>query len=187
VIDSAASAARTPSDEVARRDGARLFEELYEELRHLAAGYMRHQSSAHTLQTTALIGEAYLKLAQTDDSKWIDRGHFMGVAARAMRSVLVDHARTKGRDKRHGGRKRISLDGLVSSLEERSASIVDLDDALNELEQSGAQGARCVRVVELRFFSGLEMTEIADILDLELRTAHRDWAFARAWLGKRLR
>jgi RNA polymerase sigma factor (TIGR02999 family) len=179
------SDARAP-DSPSTPDALRLFEELYEELRRLASSYMRGQSRAHTLQTTALVGEAYLKLAKGQKGRWSSRGHFMAMAARAMRSVLVDHARAKRTDKRRPAGTRIRLDGLVTSIEERSASILDLDQALNTLESMGEAPARAARVVELRFLCGLSMAEIAESLDVPLRTIERDWKFARAWLRTRL-
>ena len=181
------SSPRPASEEVPPTEGTILFEELYDELRRLASGYMRNQSSAHTLQTTALIGEAYLKIAQTDTESFSSRGHFMATAARAMRSVLVDHARAKTTSKRKAGGPRISLDQIVSSLELRSVSLLDLDDALNQLEHLGDMGSRAVRIVEMRFFSGLTMTDIADALELKLRRVERDWKFARAYLSNKLR
>lgn len=184
---SAESAARPSSEDLPSPEGSLLFEELYAELRRLASGYMRSQSSAHTLQTTALIGEAYLRIAQTDTESFSSRGHFMATAARAMRSVLVDHARAKTTSKRHSEGPRISLDAIVSSLEERSAHILDLDHALNELERLGDMGSRAVRIVELRFFSGLSMPDIADSLEMKLRRVERDWEFARAYLSNKLR
>jgi RNA polymerase sigma factor (TIGR02999 family) len=181
------SPARPSSEELPAPDGMILFEELYAELRRLAAGYMRSQSSTHTLQTTALIGEAYLKIAQADTEGYSSRAHFMATAARAMRSVLVDHARAKSSSKRHADGPRIHLDGIVLSLEERSAHILDLDNAMNQLERLGDVGSRGVRIVELRFFSGLSMPEIADALEMKLRRVERDWEFARAYLSNKLR
>ena len=181
------SSAELPAEDESSPEGTLLFEELYDELRRLASGYMRSQSSAHTLQTTALIGEAYLKIAQTDTESYSSRGHFMATAARAMRSVLVDHARAKTSSKRNSGGPRISLDEIVTSLEQRSASILDLDNALNELERLGDMGSRAVRIVELRFLSGLSMPDIAEALEMKLRRVERDWNFARAYLSNKLR
>lgn len=183
----AESPSRPPSEDLSSPEGTLLFEELYDELRRLASGYMKSQSSTHTLQTTALIGEAYLKIAQTHTESYSSRGHFMAIAARAMRSVLVDHARAKTSSKRSAGGPRISLDHIVMSLEERSAGILDLDNALNELERLGDMGSRAVRIVELRFLSGLSMPEIADALEMKLRRVERDWEFARAYLSNKLR
>ena len=176
----------TSSDMDAETDAARLFEELYVELRRLAAGCMRGQSASHTLQTTALIGEAYLRLAREQGGRWRTKGHFMAVAARAMRSVLVDHARTKKASKRSADGVRIHLEGLMTSIESRSAGILDLDQALTKLEAMGASGERAVHVVELRFLCGLTMPEIADALGAGENTVRRDWDFARAWLAHRL-
>lgn len=183
----------TPGTDSARPDTSsgddpdRLFRELYVELRRLASGYMRDHSPAHTLQTTALVGEVYLRLAHEQGSPWNSRRHFMGVAARAMRSVLVDHARERTADKRRLPGRRVRLDGLLSTYERRSTDILDLDAALTALESLGGKAERAVRVVELRFFSGLSYAEIADVLDTPLRTVERDWEFARAWLAMRLK
>ena len=183
----AESSAKPSSEELPSPERTWLFEELYEELRRLASGYMKSQSSAHTLQTTALIGEAYLKIARTDTESYSSRGNFMATAARAMRSVLVDHARARITLKRPGDRPRVELDDVVLSLEARSAGILDLDAALTELERLGGVGSRGARIVELRFFCGLSMSDIADALDVNLRRAERDWEFARAYLGNKLR
>jgi RNA polymerase sigma factor (TIGR02999 family) len=148
---------------------------------------MRDEAKDHTLQTTALVGEAYVRLSSLHGRKWHSRRQFMGVAARAMRRVLVDHARARRAAKRHPEGFRVALDGLVTSIEQRSAGILELDEALTALEATGSSAARAVRVVELRFLCGLTMPEIANALDTSQRTVVRDWEFARAWLACRLR
>lgn len=178
---------RTDECSAASVEAGHLFEELYEELHRVARGCMSTQARGHTLQTTALVSEAFLRLARSDPERWSSEDHFMAVAARAMRSVLVDHARKRHALKRHMPGLRLSLDGLADSLALRSASILDLDAALSELEDMGETSARAVRVVELRFFCGLNLPEIAKALSSSLRAVERDWNFARAWLGARLR
>lgn len=178
---------RSSSDSEPEGEAARLFEELYLELRRMAGTYMAAQHASHTLQTTALVGEAYLRLARRSGSPWRSRGHFMAVAARAMRSVLVDHARRKHADKREREGYRVELEGLVTSIELRSASILDFDAALDEFAKLGASAERAVQVVELRFLCGLTLPEIAEALEVTHRTVERDWAFARAWLASNLR
>jgi RNA polymerase sigma-70 factor (ECF subfamily) len=152
---------------------------LYEELHAIAQRLMRGQSPGHTLQTTALVNEALLKIFKDDPSSWETRAHFLGFAAHAMRSVLVDHARSKGRIKRSPLGQRVPLDELVASYEERSIDLVALDEAL---EQMAALDPRMVRLVELRFFGGRTMAETAEILGVPMRTAEREWRTARAWL-----
>lgn len=180
-------APRTPSDASSEKDSARLFEELYLKLRELAATFMRGQRDTHTLQTTALVNEAYVRLSAEDATRWKSKGHFMAVAARAMRHTLVDHARAKMAEKRKAPGMRIHLDGLVTSIEQRSADILDLDEQLSALEKMGEDNARAVHVVELRFLCGLTMPEIAEALGVGVRTVERDWRFARHWLAKRLK
>jgi len=178
---------RTDECRAASTEAGHLFEELYEELHRIARGCMSTQSQGHTLQTTALVSEAFLRLAQSDPERWSSQEHFMALAARAMRSVLVDHARRRHALKRHLPGVRLSLDGLAENLALRSASILDLDAALSELEDLGETSARAVRVVELRFFCGLKLPQIATAVGSSLRAVERDWHFARAWLSARLR
>lgn len=185
--DSAISGTALPNPDTDSADADKLFRELYVELRRMASGYMRGHSPAHTLQTTALIGEVYLKLARAQDSKWSSRPHFMSIASKAMRCVLVDHARRRLADKRRAPGRRIHLDGLLNTFERRSADILDLDEALTSLEALGGTAERAVRVVELRFLSGLTWPEIAAALETPQRTVERDWEFARAWLATRLK
>ena len=152
---------------------------VYDELRRLAGAAMEGRG-AQTLQPTALVHEAYLKLID-QESPWEGRSHFLGVAAKAMRSILVDHARARSAAKRGGGRPRVPLDDALGWYEEQSIDLVALDDALAEL---GREDERLARVVELRFFGGLENAEIADVLGVSTPTVVRDWRLARAWLHR---
>ncbi|MBX7171623.1 MAG: sigma-70 family RNA polymerase sigma factor [Pyrinomonadaceae bacterium] len=156
---------------------------VYTELRKMAKRFMNNQPSGHTLQTTALIHEAYLKLADQRNKQWQNRAHFFAVAGRAMRQILVDHARTRYRDKRGGKTKIISLDQIAEISTERVAQFVALDEALNELEK--LEERKC-RVVELRYFSGLNIEETAEVLKVSPETVQRDWRFARTWLMRQL-
>ena len=160
--------------------GAQLFSILHGELRRQAGRYMRRERRAHTLQPSGLVNEAYLRLAGAADLDWHSRAQFFAIAARVMRQVLVDHARRRRAAKREGGCQ-VTLadaDAPVAPLE-----LVDLENALGELT---ALDPRQARVVELRFFGGLEFEEIAAVLEISDRTAKRDWAFARAWLAREL-
>jgi RNA polymerase sigma-70 factor, ECF subfamily len=152
---------------------------MYDELRRLAATYMQRERTDHTLQPTALVHEAYLRLIEQRETTWKNRAHFFGVAAQLMRRILVDHARSRLRDKRGGELQKVSLDeGLVFSTD-RSAELVELDGALSRLEKLDA---RQCRVVELRFFGGLTVDEAAEALQTSPRTVEREWNFAKAWL-----
>lgn len=156
---------------------------VYEELRRMARSFMRKQPSGHTFQTTELIHEAYLKISAGKEKQWQNRAHFFGVAAKAMRHILVDYARSKSRGKRGGWQNRVTLveDAAVSS--GRSAEIVALDDALNQL---AVYDERKVRVVEMKFFGGLKTEEIAEVLKISPETVKRDWSFAQTWLLREL-
>jgi len=153
-----------------------LFRRVYDELRALAAGQLGRERPGHTLQPTALVHEAFVKLSGGGAVHVEDRRHFVAVAARAMRQVLVDHARRRMADKRGGGMVRTTLGGDEPAIELDPAGMVDLDRALEELDE------RQRRVVELRFFAGLEETEVAHVLGVTPRTVRRDWVKARAWL-----
>ena len=163
--------------------GAALFESLYAELHRLAGGYLGGQGAEHTLQATALVHEAYLKLTGSDPTTWNDHQHFLATASRAMRQVLVDHARRKGRDKRRPDGQRVLLDELVEEAEERSRGLLAFDEALSQLAEVDPQAAR---VVELRFFVGLSVRETARVMELSGRRIERDWSFAKAWLKRTL-
>lgn len=159
----------------------RLMAVVYDELRRLAASYLGRQRDNHTLQPTALVHEAFLKLIDQTNG-FSNRAHFFAVAAKAMRHVLVDHARAKNADKRGGDWKRITLDqGLMPA--GSTVDIVALDDALEHL---GALDARQAQVVEMRFFGGLSVEEAAKVLGVSKSTVEADWRMARAWLSRRL-
>lgn len=161
----------------------RLMPLVYGELRKMARRYMWHQPSGHTLQTTALIHEAYLKLVGQDEKHWESRAHFFGVAAQAMRHILVDYARARHADKRGGEARTVSLEEAAFVSEGRAAELVALDDALAELARlSPRQG----RVVELRYFGGLSVMETAEVLKVSSDTVTRDWNHAKAWLHREL-
>lgn len=163
--------------------GERCAEMVYDELRRMAKRHMRGQPRDHTLQASALVNEAYLKLFRGVPHGFRDRSHFLAVASHAMRSLLVDHARGKARRKRRAEGDRLPLDSLVDAFEERSSDLDALDDALERLAE---RDERMVRVVELRFFLGATASETADILGCSQRTVERDWNAARLWLRKEL-
>jgi RNA polymerase sigma-70 factor, ECF subfamily len=156
-----------------------LFALVYDELRSLASGYMSRERSDHTLQTTALVNEAYLKLVGYKDALLENRLHFFAVAAKVMRQILIDHARTRHKEKRGGKAVKISLDEAIVMSNERASDLLALDDALNEL---AAIDQRKCRVVELRFFGGMTIDETAEFLGVSFNTVVRDWEMARAWL-----
>ena len=160
----------------------RLVPLVYEELRRLAHHYMRHEREGHTLQTTALVNELYLRLAGIDALGWRDRAHFFAMAATLMRRVLVDYARQRGRDKRGGGLSVISLDDNVIA-PQRAVDVIALDEALERLAAVDPQQGR---VVELRFFAGLSVKETAEALNISPATVKRDWATAKLWLFNEL-
>jgi len=162
-----------------------LVELVYSELRALAGSYSRGQNPGHTLTPTAIVHEAFVKLVDQSNHKWNDRAHFFAVAATAMRQILVDHARRARAAKRGGNGdewQRISLGGVGSSAEDQ-VDLVALDDALTKL---ASLDQRKHRVVELRFFGGLEMEDIARLLEVSLSTVEADWRGARAWLSREL-
>lgn len=161
----------------------RLMPLVYDELRRMARNYMRHQPAGHTFQTTELIHEAYLKLANNDDHDFKNRAHFFGVAAKAMRHTLVDYARSKQSEKRGGGRERMELNENTAVSKEHIDELVSLDEALRTLE---TLDSRKGRVVELKFFAGLTNEEMAEVLDVSTETVKRDWRFARNWLLREL-
>lgn len=154
---------------------------VYEELRRMARNYMRRQPSGHSFQTTDLIHEAYLKIAGGEQRNWQSRSHFFGVAAKAMRHILVDYARSKR--KRGGWQERVTLKENMRVTNQSSEEIVALDDALNRL---AALDERKVRVVEMKFFAGLHVAEISDVLKVSPETVKRDWSFAQTWLLREL-
>jgi RNA polymerase sigma factor (TIGR02999 family) len=152
---------------------------VYAELRRLAHHYMEGQRPDHTLQTTALVNEAYLRLVDQDRPSFADRSHFFAVAAKAMRQILVDHAKSQQRQKRGAGAAKVELGETALISPEQSGAILDLNDALErlaDLDSRAAQG------VELRYFGGLKQDEIAEVLKVSPVTVRRDWVFAKAWL-----
>lgn len=155
---------------------------VYSELHRLAKSYMRRERPDHTLQPTALINEAYLRLAG-DTTDWQNHAHFIGVAANVMRRVLVDHARMHKAGMRGGDFRRVQFEEGLAISKERSDEMLALDDALNELEKLSPRQAK---VVELRYFAGLSVEEIGVIMKIAPRSIQRDWAWARAWLFKRM-
>src|SRR5499426_2848206 len=161
----------------------RLVPLVYDELRRLAHGYMRRERAGQTLQTTALIHEAYLRLIDANQVQWRNRAHFFGVAARLMRQILVAIARERGYQKRGGGARQVSLDEAMMIDEGRDEDLVALDEALGELAQIDARKAQ---VVEMRFFGGLTEDEIAATLNVSTETVRRDWRLARSWLRREL-
>jgi len=167
-------------------DGAALAELtplVYEELRRLAHHFMEGQRTDHTLQTTALVNEAYLRLADQTNPHWQNRAHFFAVAARAMRQILVSYARSQRSQKRGGGALMVELDEVAIVSPEESKEIVELHEALERL---AALDSRKAQVVELKYFGGLNYDEMAEVLKISRVTVRRDWDFARAWLQTEL-
>ena len=158
---------------------AELFEAVYDELRQIAERYFRREQSDHTLQPTALVHEAYLKLVDQSGIRWNDRAHFFGIAARAMRQILVNHALARKAAKRGGDRQRTPLSQIVVAANSRALDLVTLDEALEKLAQLDERQGR---IVELRFFGGLTNKEVAEVLGVSLRTIEGEWSIAKAWL-----
>ncbi|HEX8474968.1 MAG TPA: sigma-70 family RNA polymerase sigma factor [Pyrinomonadaceae bacterium] len=152
---------------------------IYHELRSLAANYLRRERHGHTLQPTALVHEAYLRLIDQTQVRWQNRAHFFGVAAQMMRRILVDYARGHGANKRGGEFQKLSLDENIDVSGERASELVALDDALNALAAIDEQKSR---IVELRFFGGLSVEETAEVLGVSAPTVKRQWRMAKAWL-----
>lgn len=157
---------------------------VYDELRRQASRFLRRENRDHTLQTTALIHEAYIKLIDQRHTNWQNRSHFFAIAAQAMRRILVDHARTKHRNKRGGHDIKLPLDEAMGiAADAKSVDLVALDEALARLEAIDPGQSR---LVELRYFSGLSLEDTADVLGVSRSTAARDWAMAKAWLHREL-
>ena len=161
----------------------KLYPLVYNELRRLAHGYLRRERKGHTLQTTALINEAYLRLVDQKRVHWANRSHFFAISAQIMRRILIDHARRYDYAKRGGGAQRISLDEAAVVAKERARELLMLDEALNGLAKIDPRRGR---VVELRYFGGLNNEEIAAVLKISENTVTRDWNMARAWLYQEL-
>ena len=171
--------------ELSEGDGSaaeRLLPQVYEELRALAAAFFQRQPRNHTLQPTALVHEAFVRLVGSD-ADWNSRKHFFDVAAMAMRQLLTDHARRRAADKRGGGKQRITLDQETPGDPANEFDLVALDEALTELKTLDPRQAR---IVDLRFLAGLTVRETAEVLDVSERTVKLDWQMARAWLRRRL-
>lgn len=161
----------------------RVFPLVYDELRRVAGYQLRGERGGHTLQPTALVNEAYMKLVRSPGVDWRDRAHFVAIAARAMRQVLVDHARRRDAAKRGGDMQQTTLSGVPLGVDMNSEELLALDEALNRLD---ALEPRLRQVVEYKFFGGLTDKETAELLGVTPRTAQRDWAKARAWLYREL-
>ncbi len=157
---------------------------VYDELRRLAHRYMAQERSDHTLQTTALVHEAYLRLVGQKDVQWQNRAHFFAVSAQLMRRILVDHAREIAADKRGGAMQRITLENLYTSNEKKATDLLELDEALTKLAEIEERKAQ---VVEMNFFGGLNQKEIAEVLQVTEKTVQRDWQFAKLWLYRELK
>lgn len=156
---------------------------VYDELRRIAHRYIRQERGGHTLQTTALVNEAYVRLVGGQRIEWQNRAHFFGVVAQIMRHILIDHARRLRYVKHGGDAQRVSLEDVAALPQERAAELLALDEALSELARLDPRKAR---VVELRYFGGLSIEETADVLDISAMTVRRDWRAAKAWLYRAL-
>ena len=157
---------------------------VYDELRALAAGFLGRESAGHTLQPTALVHEAYLRVLQQTGVHWKNPGHLRAVSAQAMRRVLVDHARARRADKRGGGARAVTLStALLADGDRAGTDVLALEEALEKL---GERSERQARIVELRFFGGFTIPETADLLGVSETTVEDDWRFARAWFGREL-
>ena len=161
----------------------RLIPLVYEELRRLAHHYMRRERPGHSLQTTDLLNEAYLRLVDHRGMQWQNRAHFYAVAAQAMRRILVDHARSRGYVKRGGGKPHLPLDEVADLAQEKAAEMIMLDDALSEL---AALDQRKSKIVELRYFGGMSVEETAEVLGISPITVMREWSTAKGWLLRAL-
>jgi len=156
---------------------------IYEELRRIAHRQLQRERQGHTLSTTALVHEAYLRLIDHKKIDWKDRGHFYGLSARAMRNILVDYARRRNAQKRGGGRARVTLEEGMAFSEDQMEDLIALDSVLTRLSE---MDPRLGQVIEYRYFAGLTAEETAEVLDVSLRTVQRDWIKARGWLYKEL-
>ncbi len=157
--------------------------EVYDELRHLAANYLRRERSDHTLQPTALVHESYLRLLNQRTVDWSNRLEFLSIAARMMRRILADHATARAAEKRGGGAPKVQLDAALEFCNNRAISIAAVDEALRDLE---AMDPRQAQVVELRFFGGLTIDETAELMALSPATVKREWMTARRWLQREI-
>jgi RNA polymerase sigma factor (TIGR02999 family) len=156
---------------------------VYTEMRRMAARYMRRENPGNTLQATALVHEAYLRLVDIAEVRWQDRAHFFAVAAQTMRRILVDSARARGSGKRGGGALHVNLNESIDAMPDRPSELVALDEALDALAKLDPRKAK---VIEMRFFGGLTVQETAEVLKVSPETVMRDWKMARAWLMREL-
>jgi RNA polymerase sigma factor (TIGR02999 family) len=154
---------------------------VYGQLRRVAAGYLRHERPNHTLESAAVVNEAYLRLIDQRKVHWENRAHFFGIAAHIMREILVDHARSRQTAKRGRGVERLEIDEVVDQAQQRSVDLIALDEALSALEKLDPQKSR---VVELRFFGGLSIEETAEVMGLSAATVKRHWVLAKGWLHR---
>jgi len=161
----------------------KLYPLVYDELRQMAHRFMRRERKGHTLQTTALIHEAYLRLVDRKDAHWTNRSHFFGMSAQIMRRILVDHARRYAYVKRGGGAQKVSLDEAALVTKDRARELLLLNEALEGLEKLDPRRSK---VVELRYFGGLSNAEIAELLKISSNTVTRDWNMARAWIYQQM-
>jgi RNA polymerase sigma factor (TIGR02999 family) len=157
---------------------------VYEELHRQAARYLRHERDGHTLQATALVNEVYVRLIGQANVRWQNRAHFFGIAAEMMRRILVDYARKRGAEKRGGDAVMVTLNDDLNASTERNVDLIAVDEALTRLATIDQQQSR---IVELRFFGGLNVDETAEILGISERTVKRDWSVAKAWIRRELR
>jgi RNA polymerase sigma-70 factor (ECF subfamily) len=157
---------------------------VYDELRRLAGRYLRQERAGHTLQSTALVHEAYMKLVGQNNVRWQNRAHFFGIAAQMIRRILVDYARAKHAEKRGSGAAQLSLDEAIALPGGKDLDLVALDDALKGLSKIDERQSR---LVELRFFTGLTIEETAEVMQMSVATAKRDWVSAKAWLSREIR
>ena len=161
-----------------------LFPLVYDELRRLAAARLRDERADHTLQPTALVHEAYLRLIEQHSANWQNRAHFFGLAAEMMRRILVNHAVKNNAEKRFGNQTKLALDDAISfAQDEREVDLVLLDEALSRLAEFDPQQAK---IIELRFFTGLTLEEVAEVLGISVSTVQREWRMAKAWLHRQL-
>lgn len=156
---------------------------VYDELHRMARRYMRRENPGHTLQTSALVNEAYLRLVDQRNVSWQNRSHFFGIASQLMRRILVDHARSHARQKRGGNAERLSLDASTILTKERGADLLAIDEALSKLAELDPQKSR---IVEMKFFGGLTNDEVAECLNVSSRTIEREWRKSKAWLKAEL-
>ena len=167
-------------DEVAREE---LISVVYQELHRLAHHYMKRESPGHTLQTSALVNEAFVRLVDQRNVRWQNRAHFFGIAAQMMRRILVDYARNRRYSKRGGGARAMALDDALIVSDERSAEVVSIHEALQQLAELDPRKGQ---IVELRFFGGLSIEETAEVLGVSPGTVMRDWTLAKAWLRREI-